>query len=69
LGRRGKTILYLRLYQITAHLRRWISFEDYKRLFETIWQDCARAAGWTLEIEYIDSEYLASECVFHFGRR
>jgi hypothetical protein len=30
------------------------------------WQDCARAAGWTLEIEYIDSDYPAAECVFHF---
>jgi hypothetical protein len=57
---------YFRLYQVTAHLRQWISFEDYKRLFETIWQDCARAAGWKLRIEYIDKDYSASECIFKF---
>ena len=60
---------YFRLYQVTAHLRQWISFEDYKRLFETIWQDCTRAAGWTLEIEYVDSEYPATECRLHFYKK
>jgi hypothetical protein len=60
---------YFRLYQVTAHLRQWISFEDYKRLFETIWQDCARAAGWTLKIEYVDGEFPAAECRLHFGKK
>jgi hypothetical protein len=60
---------YFRLYQVTAHLRQWISFEDYKRLFETIWQDCARAAGWKLRIEYIDKDYSASECRLRFYRK
>ncbi len=60
---------YFRLYQVTAHLRQWISFEDYKRLFETIWQDGARAAGWKLRIEYVDTEYPAGECRMHFSRR
>jgi hypothetical protein len=60
---------YFRLYQVTAHLRQWISFEDYRRLFETIWQDCARAAGWNLRIEYLDGEYPAGECRLYFSRR
>ncbi|MFZ2053373.1 MAG: hypothetical protein WAU81_04170 [Candidatus Aminicenantales bacterium] len=59
---------YFRLYRVTAHLKQWIPFEDYKRLFETIWQDCARAAGWKLRIEYVDSEYPAGECRLRFSR-
>ncbi len=57
------------LYKATAHLRQWISFEDYQRIFETIWQDRARAAGWSLEIEYRDEGYRASECVLRFKKK
>lgn len=60
---------YFRLYQDTAHLRQQISFEDLRRIFETIWQDCARAAGWELRIEYMDTDYPAAECVFHFDKK
>lgn len=56
------------LYDVTAHLRRQISFEDYTRIFETIWHDRARAAGWTLEIEYGNEGHPASECVLRFKR-
>lgn len=37
--------------------------EDYRRIFETIWQDRAVNAGWNLDIAYEDPEGL--ECVFH----
>jgi hypothetical protein len=56
------------LYNVTAHLRRQISFEDYTRIFETIWRDRARAAGWTLEIEYANEGFPASACVLRFAR-
>jgi hypothetical protein len=59
---------YFALYKATAHLRQWISFEDYAKIFETIWQDRARAAGWILDIEYSDEGYRASECVLRFKR-
>jgi len=52
----------------TARLRRQISFEDYTKIFETIWQDRARAAGWTLEIEYVNEGFPASTCVLRFKR-
>lgn len=57
---------YFGLYHVTAHLRRQIPFEDYTRIFETVWQDRARAAGWTLEIEYLNEGYSASACVLRF---
>jgi hypothetical protein len=41
-----------RLYERTAHLRRMISREDYRTLFEDLWRDRAAAAGWDLRIEY-----------------
>jgi hypothetical protein len=57
---------FFSLYHVTAHLRRQIPFEDYKRIFETIWQDRARAAGWALEIEYVTEGYPAGTCVLRF---
>jgi hypothetical protein len=60
---------FFRLYKVSAHLSRQITFEDYRKIFETIWQDRARAAGWELEIEYVDREYPAAECVLNFLRR
>jgi hypothetical protein len=56
------------LYKASAHLRQQIPFEDYTRIFETIWKDRARAAGWSLEIEYKDEGYRASECMLRFKR-
>jgi hypothetical protein len=60
---------FFRLYKVSAHLSQQISFEDYRRIFETIWQDRARAAGWELRIEYNDKDYPAAECVLNFTRR
>ncbi len=59
---------YFKLYKVTAHLAQQIPFEDYTKIFETIWQDRARAAGWTLQIEYGNEGYRASECVLRFKR-
>jgi hypothetical protein len=60
--------LFFRLYHESAHLRQQIPFEDYTKIFETVWQDRARAAGWTLEIEYRNEAYPASTCVLRFKR-
>jgi hypothetical protein len=58
---------FFALYKRTGHLRGQIAFEDYRRIFETIWQDRAAAAGWKLEISYKDPECL--QCVFRFTRK
>jgi len=55
------------LYKRATHLRQWIPFEEYKQIFETIWQDRAQAAGWNLAIEYKDPECL--QVVLHFTRK
>jgi len=60
---------FFRLYKVTAHLSQQVSFEDYRKIFETIWQDRARAAGWELRVEYIDKDYPSAECVLNFSRR
>jgi hypothetical protein len=57
---------FFALYKQATHLRGQIAFEDYRRIFETIWQDRAAAAGWKLEITYEDPECLA--CVLKFTR-
>ncbi len=58
---------FFALYKRAGHLKGQIAFEDYRRIFETIWQDRAAAAGWTLEITYEDPECL--ECVLKFTRK
>ena len=55
---------YLRLYTHSAHLKLQISFDDYRRVFETIWQDRAGNAGWDLGITHSQDE-----CVLNFKRR
>jgi hypothetical protein len=57
---------FFALYKRTGHLRGQISFEDYRRIFETIWQDRAAAAGWKLDIAYEDPECLT--CLLKFTR-
>jgi hypothetical protein len=42
--------LFFELYARAAHIKTWVSVEDYRRLFETIWQSRAAAAGWNLAI-------------------
>jgi len=59
---------YFGLYKASAHLAQQIPFEDYVRIFETIWKDRARAAGWSLEIEYGNEGFRASTCVLRFRR-
>jgi hypothetical protein len=54
---------YFSLYMIASHLKDQISFEDYIRIFETIWQARAKAAGWALKI---DGQ--GRKIYFHFNR-
>ena len=56
--------IYFQLYEITAHLREQIPFTDYRKIFETKWQDRANKAGWDLNISYEDGE-----CVFYLIRQ
>jgi len=48
---RLEDLQYFALYQRASHLKQQISFEDYIRIFETIWQERARAAGWKLMVD------------------
>ena len=44
--------LYFLLYRRASHIKTQISFEDYRKLFETIWENRAETAGWSLSIDY-----------------
>ncbi len=57
---------FFALYKRSGHLKGQIPFEDYRRIFETLWQDRAAAAGWKLEIRYEDPEGLT--CLLRFTR-
>ena len=52
------------LYKVASHLKARITIEDYKQIFETIWQDRAFNAGWYLDIQY-SPDY---QVTFHFTR-
>ncbi len=54
---------YFLLYQRSAHLPQQIAFDDYRHIFETIWQDRAEKAGWRLNLACKDAD-----CVFEFRR-
>lgn len=56
--------IYFELYEAAAHLEQQISFEDYRKIFETKWKDRANKAGWDLNISYDDGE-----CVFRLIRQ
>ena len=55
---------FFALYFTAAHLKTRISIEDYKQIFETIWQDRSVNAGWRLEIQYL-TDY---QVEFHFTK-
>jgi hypothetical protein len=46
--------IYFQLYESSGHLKKQISFADYRKIFETTWQDRASKAGWDLNISYED---------------
>ncbi len=58
---------FFALYKRSGHLKGQISFEDYRRIFDTLWQDRASAAGWKLEIQFEDPEGMT--CVLLFTRK
>jgi hypothetical protein len=58
-------LIYFDLYKRAAHLKEQISFEDYRKIFETMWHDRAEKAGWDLDIEYHEG---FDRCVFKFIR-
>ena len=49
--------VYFQLYEKTGHLKEQISFADYRKIFETMWQDRANKAGWDLNMSYEDGQY------------
>ena len=53
----------LYLYEAAAHLKPQITYENYRKIFETIWYDRAEKAGWNLKIFYE-----GDEVIFRFTR-
>jgi len=54
---------YFALYARASHLKQQISLEDYIKIFEAIWQDRAKNAGWNLKIEG-----KGKQVIFYFTR-
>ena len=68
--RDDEAILHLKthfftLYTTAIHLKPVIPFDEYKKIFETIWQDRATNAGWHLEIRYSPD----NEVTFQLSRK
>lgn len=55
---------FFALYFTATHLKPIVSLDQYKRIFETIWQDRAANAGWNLDIQYTE-DY---KVTLHFRR-
>ena len=44
--------IWFRMYDVCGHLKFQIPFDEYKRLFEHIWQDRAKCSGWDISFIY-----------------
>ncbi len=55
--------MYLRLYRQSGHMRELVSEGDYRRIFEVMWRDRARAAGWDVTFTYD-----GPRCTLHYTR-
>lgn len=56
--------IYFKLYRAAGRLTSQISWLDYRLLFEGIWHDRARHAGWMLDISYS-----GETSIMHFHKR
>ncbi len=56
--------LFFQIYRHAGHLKQQIPFEDYRRIFETLWHDRVKNAGWDLQIIY-----RGVQCFLHFKRQ
>jgi len=52
------------IYEQASHLKQQINVDDFRRLFEVVWLDRARNAGWNLRISYEKDN-----CVFRFAKQ
>jgi len=59
--------IYFYLYHVSTHLKDQIAFDDYRQIFEAIWQDRAEKAGWKLNIEY-EGSFPGAICIFRFSK-
>lgn len=55
--------IFLRLYAQSSHMRNLVDKPDYMRIFETIWEDRAHAAGWKVRFAYD-----GPRCTLRFAR-
>ena len=55
--------IFLRLYTQSSHMRNLVDSPDYVRIFETIWEDRAHAAGWNVRFAYD-----GPRCTLRFAR-
>ena len=56
-------MIFFEIYSKSVHMKQQISIEDYIEIFESIWQDRAKNAGWDLE-----TKGKGQQITFHFTR-
>ncbi len=49
---------FFQIYKNSSHMKMWIGFDDYRRVFEAIWTDRAEQAGWKISFAYEDPDGL-----------
>lgn len=48
--------LWFKVYHTASHIKPQITLDEYKNIFEYIWKDRAKHAGWSIEFEYTDKD-------------
>jgi hypothetical protein len=55
--------LNFQVFRHATHLKRQVAFQDYRKIYETIWKHRAQSAGWDLLVDI-----RGVECIFRFKR-
>jgi len=52
--------LWFRVYHVASHIKIQLPLDEYKKLFEHIWQDRAKHSGWNISFEYDGNDTIIS---------
>jgi hypothetical protein len=53
---RFRNHLWFKVYHGSSHIKNQLSFDNYRKLFESIWQDRAINSGWHIVFDYNDDD-------------
>ena len=50
--------IWFKMYNVAGHLKLQIPFDEYKQLYEYIWQDRVKCSGWNISFTYENNDII-----------